>query len=63
MIDVDDIIGLVIPKDNPEIAGSYSMKSGPIAHHVLHIGLAQGVVFELFQYFSDSLFDFLRKAI
>ena len=39
VIHVNDIIGLVIPKYNPEIPGTYSVISCPIADHVFHVGL------------------------
>jgi hypothetical protein len=40
VIHINDIIGLIIPKDHPQIPGTYSMISGPFTDHVLHIGLA-----------------------
>lgn len=63
MIYVNNIIALIIPKDDPQLSGPYSMIPGPFTDHMLYIGLPQRVIFEFFQDFYDAFFGFLRKAL
>ena len=63
VIDLNNIIALIIPKDDPELPGPYSMISSPFTDHVLYVGLPYRIIFELFQDFFDSIFGFLRQAI
>jgi hypothetical protein len=60
---INNIITLVIPKDDPELSSPYSMISGPFTGHVLCIGMRCRVIFEFSQDFFDSIFGFFRKAI